>query len=165
MQRTSAMSTHRRRLTAKTRWFSTCNQTIRHVVYAGNIHTDVLTHICRHPQFIMCFTLVMFTGHPEFLMFTHWSCLQASTINHVLRTSHVYRHPQFIMFTHWSCLQASTIHVHTLVMSTDIHSSSCSRTGHVYRHPQFMFTHWACLHTSTVHVHIHRHPEFITLTQ
>ena len=144
MQRTSAMSTHRRRLTAKTRWFSTCNQTIRHVVYAGNIHTDVLTHICRHPQFIMCFTLVMFTGHPEFLMFTHWSCLQASTINHVPHTSHVYRHPQFIMFMHWSCLQASTIHVHTLVMSTHIHSSSCS-------HPQASRIHHA--HTIVMYTH------------
>ena len=138
MQRTSAMSTHRRRLTAKTRWFSTCNQTIRHVVYTGNIHTDVLTHICRHPQFIMCFTLVMFTD------------IHNSSCSH---TGHVTRHPQLIM-------------CHAPVMSTDIHNSSCSRTGHVYRHPQFMFTHWSCLHTSTVHhVHIHRHPEFITLTQ
>ena len=126
MQRTSAMSTHRRRLTAKTRWFSTCNQTIRHVVYTGNIHTDVLTHICRHPQFIMCFTLVMFTD------------IQNSSCSH---TGHVYRHPQLI-----TC--------HAPVMSTDIHNSSCSRTGHVYMHPQFMFTHWSCLHTSTVH-HVH----------
>ena len=138
MQRTSAMSTHRRRLTAKTRWFSTCNQTIRDVVYTGNIHTDVLTHICRHPQFIMCLTLVMFTN------------IHNSSCSH---TGHVYRHPQLIM-------------CHAPVMSTDIHNSSCSRTGHVYRHPQFMFTCWSCLQTSTVHhVHIHRHPEFITLTQ
>lgn len=147
MQRTSAMSTQRRRLTAKTRWLSTWNQTIRHAVYTGNIRIDVLT------------VTHMSTDIHNSSCALHWSCLQTPTIPHVhtLVTS-TGIHNSSCHTPVMSRLQTSTIinHVYALVIFTHIHNSS-SHTGHVYRHPQFiMFTRWTCLQASLNT----KHPQF-----